>query len=407
MAIDLKDIFDYVAPAPAYLEQLKQTNMISQPEIDKLRNRSLVSGLLTAGLGYLAQPKNQRYGSALPYLGKAGLMGLQAAQQPYDQFAKDMTTAQQITDLATAREQRNRTKQEVDKLISGDPSLSFLRALPTDQQSKYIVESRLQQGKPTELKNTEDRYASAMFGGLPYGQLNPQQQQEVLDAITQEKIKIEREGNLDKSTIGYSFDVLKELREEANNSRNIQKDIFELERMLNDIYASGEETGPTEQLATKYESLLNNLGIKKSDIVGKKEYVNAIAQGLAKKQRTPGEGIMTDADFKVFENIVPGLGKTEEANRYLIESMKKLANRNIQVNKMANEYYVRHGYLKPDFFVQLDAYFEANPLFTLEEVEEMEALQDGKTLTKKSKKKTTKGKTAYDIVDDMPPSGGF
>lgn len=236
-------------------------------------------------------------------------MGLQTAQQPYDQFAKDMTTAQQITDLATAREQRNRTKQEVDKLISGDPSLSFLRALPTDQQSKYIVESRLQQGKPTELKNTEDRYASAMFGGLPYGQLNPQQQQEVLDAITQEKIKIEREGNLDKSTIGYSFDVLKELREEANNSRNIQKDIFELERMLNDIYASGEETGPTEQLATKYESLLNNLGIKKSDIVGKKEYVNAIAQGLAKKQRTPGEGIMTDADFKVFENIVPRFRK--------------------------------------------------------------------------------------------------
>lgn len=111
--------------------------------------------------------------------------------------------------------------------------------------------------------------------------------------------------------------------------------------------------------------------------------------------------------LKYLKTLFQGLGKTEEANRYLIESMKKLANRNIQVNKMANEYYVRHGYLKPDFFVQLDAYFEANPLFTLEEVEEMEALQDGKTLTKKSKKKTTKGKTAYDIVDDMPPSGGF
>jgi hypothetical protein len=393
MAINLSKIFDYVAPAPTYLGKLQDANLITADDLASLKQQSMVKGLLAAGLGYLAQPKNQRFGSPLPYLGKAGLMGLQAMQQPYNQFARDFEIGQKIT-------QQNRTKQEVDKLVEADPSLSFLQALPASKQAEFIVQSNLLSRKPVEANNMADRYALSMFKA-PFSSLNSQQQAEVLEATKQRDIDIKTQSNLSDAMIDYSYKTIADYRTEAQNSRKIQTDLLQMEEMLDEIYASGEETGPTEQIATKYQSMLNNFGIKKNDIVGKKEFVNAIAQGLAKKQRTPGEGIMTDADFRVFENIVPGLGKSEQANRYLIASMKKLNQRNIEVSQMANKYMQQHGYLKPEFFTMLDRYFEQNPLFTPKEVSDMERLQEGKENV------VTKQKNADSIVfsDDLPPTG--
>jgi len=48
----------------------------------KANKQSIFQGLLGAGLSYAAQPKNQGYGSIFPYLAKAGLAGVQAAQKP-------------------------------------------------------------------------------------------------------------------------------------------------------------------------------------------------------------------------------------------------------------------------------------------------------------------------------------
>jgi hypothetical protein len=47
---------------------------------EKLRNQSLISGLLGAGATYLATPKNLGAGSPLPYLGKAFLGGMGSSQ---------------------------------------------------------------------------------------------------------------------------------------------------------------------------------------------------------------------------------------------------------------------------------------------------------------------------------------
>ena len=42
MAIDLKNILNYVAPAPTYLGKLEEAGMIKSEDLDALRNRSLV-----------------------------------------------------------------------------------------------------------------------------------------------------------------------------------------------------------------------------------------------------------------------------------------------------------------------------------------------------------------------------
>lgn len=116
MAIDLKNILNYVAPAPTYLGKLEEAGMITSNDLDALRNRSLVQGLLTAGLGYLAQPKTGRYGSALPYLGKAGLMGLQAMDEPYKDYMRGFEFSNKLEQAKQAKDKEARRKELVEKL---------------------------------------------------------------------------------------------------------------------------------------------------------------------------------------------------------------------------------------------------------------------------------------------------
>mgnify|MGYP003669246077 FL=1 len=59
--------------------------LIGKDEMDAINKRALLSGGINAALTYLATPKNLNVGSALPYLGKAGLAGFNASQNTVDQ----------------------------------------------------------------------------------------------------------------------------------------------------------------------------------------------------------------------------------------------------------------------------------------------------------------------------------
>ena len=61
------------------------TGLLTKDQQDKLRNQSIVQGLLGTAATYLATPKNLGVGSALPYLGRAYLSGMQQSQNIYDQ----------------------------------------------------------------------------------------------------------------------------------------------------------------------------------------------------------------------------------------------------------------------------------------------------------------------------------
>lgn len=60
-----------------------QTGILTPEQQQELRNQATKAGLLGTALTYLATPKTENYGSALPYLAKAGLGGMNAAQDVY------------------------------------------------------------------------------------------------------------------------------------------------------------------------------------------------------------------------------------------------------------------------------------------------------------------------------------
>lgn len=75
----LGDLGDYGFGLPS-----NTGGLIGDTERDAINKRALMSGIVNAGLTYFATPKNLNTGSALPYLGRAGLAGFGASQDVVD-----------------------------------------------------------------------------------------------------------------------------------------------------------------------------------------------------------------------------------------------------------------------------------------------------------------------------------
>ena len=60
-----------------------QTGILTDEQQKGLRNQATKAGLLGTALTYFSNPQNQNYGSIVPYLAKAGLGGMGAAQDVY------------------------------------------------------------------------------------------------------------------------------------------------------------------------------------------------------------------------------------------------------------------------------------------------------------------------------------
>lgn len=93
------------ARTPTYLE-----GIVSPEQLKKAEQQSLFQGLLGMGIGYLAQPKNQGYGSAVPYLAKSYLQGMQMAQSPYAGLEKDVLMKEKFDEL-----KRNKAEREAQQ----------------------------------------------------------------------------------------------------------------------------------------------------------------------------------------------------------------------------------------------------------------------------------------------------
>jgi len=126
MAIKLEDFIPsgtniFGARTPTYLEGL-----ITSDQLKQAQQQSLFQGLLGTAVGYLAQPKNQNYGSAVPYLAKGYLQGMESAQAPFSNLEKDVLMKAKFKDIereqTLAEQKRKMTEQLLnDPRVKGNP----------------------------------------------------------------------------------------------------------------------------------------------------------------------------------------------------------------------------------------------------------------------------------------------
>ena len=104
--LNLDEIFNYINPEPKYAGKLQNLGLLEAGDLEAARKQSIFQGLLGAGLGYLAQPKNQGYGSLVPYLAKAGMQGVEASRAPYKQLTQDALMNQKLNEVEYQRGER-------------------------------------------------------------------------------------------------------------------------------------------------------------------------------------------------------------------------------------------------------------------------------------------------------------
>lgn len=136
---------------------MQEMGLLGADAVKKAQQKSLLQGLLTTGLSYAAQPKTGGYGSAIPYLAKAGLAGVQAAQSPYDQLTQDAIMQQKFEDIQRDKTQREKRKQLIENLRASGKYDDLTMAAIETAPEQTLVGLATKDTKPLSIDDQMDQ----------------------------------------------------------------------------------------------------------------------------------------------------------------------------------------------------------------------------------------------------------
>ena len=264
------------AKAPEYL-----SGLLTQEQQDKLKNQSLLSGILGAGATYLAQPKNQNIGLGA-ILGKSYLGGMQGAQGVYN---------------AATENEMNRLK--IQKELR-DAELDRLKSIPNDiRQFEYGVQNPAYFAREEKLRTLS----------RPTNIINNAPAKAILD--------------VDKGTI-------EGLVASTNSARNIANNTKTISSLIGNQQGSG---------AIKLTADLQNfLGVK-TPTANVNQVIEAIATKGATEIRTPGSGSTSDLEFGAYKSTFPSLATSKEGRDIMVKIAEANAIRNAKLSDWARKQY--------------------------------------------------------------------
>ena len=166
MASYLKDIFGtgtniFGASPGMETDLLRENGLLSQEDIDKAQNASLMQGLIGTGISYLAQPKNQDYGSFAPYLGKAFAQGMEQAKTPFAELRNSANTTMKLEEYQLTKQKRERAAKSralMDRIYNPDGSMNedVLMELRATDPAAYLQYQHLDLNDSKIFKNNAE-----------------------------------------------------------------------------------------------------------------------------------------------------------------------------------------------------------------------------------------------------------
>lgn len=129
-----------------------------------------------------------------------------------------------------------------------------------------------------------------------------------------------------------------------------------------DIY-----TGAGGEQVLNVKRMAKAIGVDVGDVSGG-EAVRAIGNQFALELRNPSggagmPGALSDKDLAFLKASVPGLQQSPEGNALIIDYMKRMAQRSLDVERMRQQYVRTNRHLDEGFYRELESYSAANPLF--------------------------------------------
>ena len=176
-------------------------------------------------------------------------------------------------------------------------------------------------------------------------------------------INMPGEATEEQKVVGkYYGQQFTQLMDAERQARTENARLDRLDALFNEAYTGA--GGKQVQSALK---ALQILGID-TEGVGEAEAGTSLSAEMALQLRNPAggagmPGAMSDKDREFLQSMVPSLATTDEGRKIMIDTKKKLNQRSMKVAKMARDYRRQHGRLDENFYDQLAAYADANPLF--------------------------------------------
>jgi hypothetical protein len=130
----------------------------------------------------------------------------------------------------------------------------------------------------------------------------------------------------------------------------------------------GVNTGKLAPAMTQISSVAEALGFKIDPKLGPKQALEGLTAEIALDLRNPAggagmPGAMSDKDREFLMSMPPGLSKTREGNKLIIQTARAVAKREQEVARLAREYRKKNGSLDEGFYDELADFSAANPLF--------------------------------------------
>jgi hypothetical protein len=96
--------------------------LLGEDKMNQLRSQAAQTGLINAAIGYFAQPKNQRFGSALPYIARSLVAGQQGAQNVYDDALRNYQLQQRLEEVNREKAARAEFEKARGNLFTTTPA---------------------------------------------------------------------------------------------------------------------------------------------------------------------------------------------------------------------------------------------------------------------------------------------
>lgn len=250
------------------------------------------------------------------------------------------------------------TKSQIARMLSDpNPAVQRMgRSLATG-----IIQKQIGENAPT---NDIKEYTMAKQQGFPGTLLDYQTKlKEAGKPVT--NINQQQESEYQKMTGKQMADANMEIVKSAGNARGKIATLNRLGTMLQDpaMY-----TGKGGEGILELKRLGKAIGVDVGD-VGPAEAVKSISNQFALELRNPAggagmPGAMSDKDREFLQSMVPGLGQNPSGNALIIDYMKRVAQRSVDVERLRQQYVRQNGRLDEGFFTKLADYSDANPLFS-------------------------------------------
>lgn len=113
------------------------TGLLGDEGAQKLKQRANTTGLINMAVGYLAQPKNQGLGSAVPYLARSYIAGQEGAQQTVNDTIRQSALQEQALALRESALQR---QQDRDMAMRRQENMQSVLGEITDPRERMLAE---------------------------------------------------------------------------------------------------------------------------------------------------------------------------------------------------------------------------------------------------------------------------